>query len=103
MTVNLLFIWAHAKNAKVNTLGNCKHPSKRHSNHKQEIRKKYGGLGNHYGGDGCGYENLRIQIIDQVEKGNCRTLEENEVYWQNQLRVYIQNDGHAYCRRKEKV
>ena len=47
---------------------------KRHSNHKQEIRKKYGGLGNHYGGDGCGYENLRIQIIDQVEKGNCSLL-----------------------------
>ena len=42
----------------------------RHSNHKQEIRKKIGGLGNHYGGQGCGYENLRIQIIDQVKIGD---------------------------------
>ena len=49
------------------------------------------------------YENLRIQIIDQVEKENCRALEEAEIYWQNQLRVYIQNGGHAHCRRKEKV
>ena len=75
----------------------------RHSNHKQEIKKKIGGLGNHYGGDGCGYENLKIQIIDQVEGGNCKALEEAEVYWQNQLRTYIQNGGSAHCRRKEKV
>jgi hypothetical protein len=77
----------------------------RHSNHKQEIKKKIGGLGNHYGGQGCGYENLKIQIIDQVEIGDTDTeaLAEAEVFWQGQLRVYIQNGGHAHCRRKEKT
>ena len=74
----------------------------RHSNHRQEIKNKVGGLGNHYGGDGCGKENVRIQIIDQVELGNKQALAEAEVYWQNQLRVYIQNGGNAHCRRKEK-
>ena len=74
-----------------------------HSNHKQEIKHLTGGLGNHYGGSGCGYENLSIQIIDQVELGNKKALAEAEVYWQHQLRAYIQNGGNAHCRRKEKA
>ena len=74
----------------------------RHSNHKQEIRKKTGGLGQHYGGNGCGYQSIQLQIIEQVEVGNNRLLEEREIYWQNQLRCYIQNGGNAHCRRKEK-
>ena len=53
--------------------------------------------------DGCGYKNLKIQIIDQVEVGNCKALEEAEVYWQNPLRTLIQNGGNAHCRKKEKV
>jgi hypothetical protein len=56
----------------------------------------------YYGGRGCGYENLRIQIIDKVETGNVEALAEAEIYWQNQLRCYIQNGGNAHCRRKEK-
>ena len=75
---------------------------KRHSNHKQEVKRQYGGLGKHYWGSGCGYENLRIQIIEQVENGNVEALAEAEIYWQNQLRSYIQNGGNAHCRRKEK-
>ena len=76
---------------------------KRHSNHKQEIKKEYGGLGHHYGGDrGCGYENFSVQIIDQVEEGDKKALADKEVYWQNQLRCYVQNGGHAHCYRKEK-
>ena len=75
---------------------------KRHSNHRQEIKKGVGGLGKHYGGRGCQYENVSIQIIDQVEEGNNRDLERQEVFWQNQLRCYIQNGGNAHCRRKEK-
>ena len=74
----------------------------RHSNHKQEIKRKVGGLGHHYGGNGCGYANLSIQIIDQVENGDTMALEAQEIYWQNQLRSYIQNGGNAHCRRKEK-
>ena len=75
---------------------------RRHSNHKQEVKRQYGGLGKHYGGQGCGYESLRIQIIDQVEDGKAEALAEAEIYWQNQLRCYIQNGGNAHCRRKEK-
>ena len=56
----------------------------------------------YYGGRGCGYENLRIQIIDKVETGNVEALAEAEIYWQNQLRCYIQNGGNAHCRRKKK-
>ena len=76
---------------------------KRHSNHKQEIKRKYGGLDHHYGGNGgCGYENFSVQIIDQVEEGDKVALGDREVFWQNQLRCYIQNGGHAHCYRKEK-
>ena len=76
---------------------------KRHSNHKQEIKKCYGGLGHHYGGEGgCGYGNFSVQIIDQVEEGDKLALADREVYWQNQLRCYVQNGGHAHCWRKEK-
>ena len=74
----------------------------RHSNHKQEIKRKYGGLGHHYGGNGCGYANVSVQIIDQVDAGDKIGLAEKEVFWQNQLRCYVQNGGHAHCYRKEK-
>ena len=75
---------------------------KRHSNHKQEIKNKIGGLGHHYGGNSCSYENLSVQLIDQVEVGDKLRLAEKEVYWQNQLRCYVQNGGNAHCYRKEK-
>ena len=74
----------------------------RHSNHKQEIKKKIGGLGQHYGGNGCGYQNISVQLIDQVKVGDNKALEDQEIYWQNQLRCYIQNGGNAHCRRKER-
>ena len=83
-------------------VGKSKTPFKiRHSNHKQEVKRKIGGLGHHYGGSGCGYENLRIRIIDQVEIGNLEALAETELYWQHQLRCYIENGGNAHCRRKD--
>ena len=74
----------------------------RHSNHKQEIKKKIGGLGHHYGGQGCGYQNVSIQLIERVEVGDHQGLAEQEIYWQNQLRCYVQNGGNAHCYRKEK-
>ena len=73
-----------------------------HSNHKQEVKKIVGGLGHHYGGNCCGYANLSIQIIEGVEQGNQKALCEREIFWQNQLRVYVQNGGNAHCYRKEK-
>ena len=76
---------------------------KRHSGHKQEIKNQIGGLGQHYGGaNGCGYENLRITIIEQVEVGNGDQLSRREIFWQNQLRCFIENGGQAQCKRKEK-
>ena len=75
---------------------------KRHSNHKCEIKKCTGGLGHHYGGTGCGYEHLSIQLIEGVEEGNQQALCDREIFWQNQLRCYVQNGGNAHCYRKEK-
>ena len=74
----------------------------RHSNHKQEVKKVTGGLGHHYGGPGgCGYENLSLTIIEQVEEKNLTFLAERELYWQHQLRVYIENGYRNHCRKKE--
>ena len=74
---------------------------RRHSGHKQEIKNKIGGLRHHYGGGGCGYKSVSLQIIDQVEFGNDRGLAECETYWQHQLRCYVENGGNAHCYRKE--
>ena len=75
---------------------------KRHSNHKQEVKKKIGGLGHHYGSGGpCTYEHMQIQIIEQVEDKNMEFLAERELYWQHQLRVYVENGGKAHCYKKE--
>jgi hypothetical protein len=75
----------------------------RHSNHKSEIKRRIGGLGHHYGGNqGCGYENFSIQIIDKVKDGDVEALAQCEVYWQEQLRVFLENGGNGHCRRREK-
>ena len=98
-----LIYLATCKQCRGQYVGKSQTPfKKRHSNHKQEIRKKVGGLGHHYGGNGCGYENFSVQLIDQVEEGDRVALAEKEVYWQNQLRCYVQNGGRAHCYRKEK-
>ena len=90
------------KNCRGQYVGKSTTPFKlRHSNHKQEIKKKIGGLGHHYGGQGCGYPNISIQLIERVEVGDQKALCEQEVYWQNQLRCYVQNGGNAHCYRKE--
>ena len=74
----------------------------RHSGHKQEVKRSYGGLGHHYGGQsGCGYDSISMQIIDQVEAGDDDALAECELYWQHQLRCYVENGGKAHCFRKE--
>ena len=95
---------ATCQNCRGQYVGKSETPFKqRHSNHKQEIKRGVGGIGKHYGGRGCKYESVSIQIIEQVEQGNSEALERREVFWQNQLRCYIQNGGNAHCRRKEKV
>ena len=75
---------------------------RRHSNHKQEIKKEIGGLGHHYGGiGGCGYNNISIIIIEEVKEKTMGYLAEREVFWQHQLRVYVENGSNAHCYRKE--
>ena len=71
------------KNCRGQYVGKSTTPFKRrHSNHKQEIKRKYGGLGHHYGDvDGCGYENISIKIIDQVDEGDSMALAEREIFW----------------------
>ena len=41
-----------------------------------EIKKNFGGLGHHYGnnGEGYGYDNLEIMIIEQVKEGDTKHL-----------------------------
>ena len=74
----------------------------RHSNHKQEIKKQIGGLGHHYGGSGgCGYPNFSVIIIEEVKFKTSQYLAEREVFWQHQLRVYVENGKNAHCYRKE--
>ena len=75
--------------------------TRRHSGQKQEIKNQIGGLGQHYGGArGCGYDNLKIVIIEKVEFGNSGLLGQREIYWQNQLRCFMENGGKAHCKRK---
>ena len=84
-------------------VGKSKTPmSIRHSNHKQEVKKVTGGLGHHYGGPGgCGYENVSVQIIEQVNLKTFDNLAKREQWWQNQLRVFVQNGHNNHCYRKE--
>ena len=73
-----------------------------HSNHKQEVKKKIGGLGQHYGGDrACSYQDISIVLIEQVEQGNRTLLAKRERFWQNQLRAFVENGGNAQCIRKD--
>ena len=75
---------------------------KRHSGHKQEIKNKVGGLGHHYGGlGGCGYENASFQVIEEIEFKNMEFLAEREVFWQHQLRVFVENGSRNHCYRKD--
>ena len=84
-------------------VGKSKTPFKlRHSNHKQEIKNKIGGLGHHYGGSGgCGYQNFSVILIEEVKTKTLEFLANREVFWQHQLRVYVENGCNGHCYRKE--
>ena len=74
----------------------------RHSNHKQEIKWKKGGLGKHFGGNrACAYKDISFILIEQVEIGNKVLLARREQYWQQQLRAFEDNGGNAMCIKKE--
>ena len=70
----------------------------RHSNHKQEIKVRKGGLGRHFhvnSSKGCTYKDLSVTIIEKVEEGNKQKLKERELFWQYQLRGFEENGGGA--------
>ena len=65
-------------------------------------KNRIGGLGQHYGGQqGCGYENLRMMIIEKTENGNPDLLAKREIYWQNQLRCFMENGGRPIAKGKK--
>ena len=54
-------------------------------------------MGHHYGGsNGSG-----LQIIEKIKEGDQARLAERELFWQNQLRCYVENEGQGHCYRKE--
>ena len=98
-----LIYLATCKRCSGQYVGKSKTPFKiRHSNHKQEIKKRVGGLGHHYGGSGpCSYQDISITLIEQIQEKTFEILAERELYWQHQLRVYVQNGANAHCYRKD--
>ena len=93
------FICALVRNVGDSMWGKSKTPFKiRHSNHKREIKTEIGGIGHHYGGRGeCNYENLSIQIIEQVHVKTPINLAKREQWRQNQLRVFVRNGHMNHC------
>ena len=55
------------------------------------------------GPGGCGYDNLTLTIIEQVEEKNMEFLAKRELYWQHQLRVYIENGYRNHCTQKKNL
>ena len=91
------------KKCKGQYVGKSKTPfKKRHSNHKQEIKKNVGGLGHHYGSKGkCEYKDMSITLIERVSEKNLKFLADRELWWQHQLRVFVENGGNGHCYRKD--
>ena len=70
-----------------------------HSGHEQEIKNEIGGLGHHYGGTRvCGYDSISMQIIENVNQGY--HLATRELYWQNQIRCFVQYGAGGHCYQK---
>ena len=53
------------------------------------------------GTGGCGYKNFSVIIIEEVEEKTLKNLAERELFWQHQLRVYVENGSNAHCYKKE--
>ena len=47
-------------------------------------------------------EQISVKIIEKVENGDHLELANREIYWQHQMRCYVQNGGGGHCYRKEK-
>ena len=61
----------------------------RHSNHKREIKKNIGGLGEHFFNSECNFENhYSVTLIDRVKPGDKVALKKREDHWMYQLRTF---------------
>ena len=47
------------------------------------------------------HTHTRTQIIEKVLEGDHASLARREIYWQNQLKCYVENGGQGHCYRKE--
>jgi len=56
----------------------------RHYGHRREIETLSSPLGRHFG-EGCGYDNWQLQIIDRVGEGQSGQLGKREAHWQREL------------------
>ena len=74
----------------------------RHSNHKQEIKKNKGGLGEHFFNSQCNFENhYSVTLIDSVAAGDKRALKRKEDFWMYQLRTLRVNGGNGMNIRED--
>ena len=47
------------------------------------------------------YRDFSVSLIEKVKHKNLQFLTDREVWWQNQLRAFMQNGGKANCFRKD--
>ena len=76
----------------------------RHSNHKREIKKNIGGLGEHFFNSECNFENhYSVTLIDRVKPGDKVALKKREDHWMYQLRTFKVNGGNGMNIKKEEI
>ena len=95
----IYYLFNFCSNCRGNYVGKSKQEfRRRHSGHKQEINNRLGGLGQHFhpsNNNGCNYDHLEATLIEKVKEGDETYLTERELYWQYQLRTFIENGGNA--------
>ena len=64
----------------------------------RKLRSRWGVLVNIMGVVGCVD---MITLIEQVREKKIEFLAKRELYWQHQLRVYVENGHNAHCKKKE--
>ena len=47
------------------------------------------------------YKNLFITLIERVTEINMKFLADRELWWQHQLRVFVEKGWNAHCYRKD--
>ena len=63
----------------------------RHYGHRRQFAHQISELGKHFHEHGI--ENVKLQIIDQVNQGNFEGLKRKEGFWQHQLMTLVEHGG----------